>query len=76
MNLQKNQKKNPKKEENLLLIENTMRDIIGNTYSLKNNIEEIKLPEIKDELKAQELINSFYNKDSSLSVIEKTLFEI
>ncbi len=53
-----------------------MRDIIGNTISLKKNKEEIKLPEIKNQQKARELINSFYNENSSLSVIEKTLFEI
>tara|TARA_Y100000022_G_C13196111_1_gene350410 strand:+ start:366 stop:542 length:177 start_codon:yes stop_codon:yes gene_type:complete len=58
------------------LIENIMRDIIGNTISLKKNKEEIKLPEIKNQQKARELINSFYNENSSLSVIEKTLFEI
>jgi len=65
-----------KKERSLLLIENIMRDIIGNTISLKKNKEEIKLPEIKNQQKARELINSFYNENSSLSVIEKTLFEI
>ena len=55
---QKKSKGKFKKKKSLLLIENIMRDIIGNTISLKKNKEEIKLPEIKNQQKARELINS------------------
>ncbi len=61
-----------KQESNLILIENEMRNIIGNTVKL-NLDEEIILPKITDISKANNFINSFHNKESSLKVIDEFL---
>ncbi len=62
-----------KHEKSLLLIENEMREILGNTVELES--DKIKIPMIKDIEKAKTFVNSFYNKESSIKIINDYLFK-